>query len=540
VVHQRTRRTRGWTRFGAVLASSAILAGALVASGVSPAAAQKSGGDLRFGLEAETTGGFCLNQAQLVVAGIQVAAALYDTLTAPNTKGEYVPNLAESVTPNADFTEWTIKLRSGVKFHDGTPLNADAVKQNLDAWKAGRLFTFVYSNMGDVTKVDDLTLKVTTKTPWKAFPAYLYLQGRAGIMAPAQMANPTTCATNMIGTGPFKLASPSDWKVNESMKVVKNPDYWKKDVKGNALPCANSITFVPIPDSPTRDTQLLGGQLDIMHTSSSSSIKKLEGSAGVDMVREQPGNRETRYYQINATKPPFNSPDARLALAYAIDTKTINQIRNQGLNSLATQTMDSKSPGYLKNSGFPKYNLKKATELVNKVKAANGGTFDVTLLTTTDSDNSAEAQLIVEQLNKAGMNAKINQVDQSSLVNDLLGGNFSVTLVRNFHSDPAFGDASNYVWFSKGSPVNFSKFDDPTVQAALDQGRTATDDATLEKAYEDFNKAMAKGIYNVPAWYSEWALASKGVKGQAGAPLPDGSKPKSLNGRFPVDTLCKK
>src|SRR5262249_54526134 len=97
VVHQRTRRTRGWTRVGAVLASSAILAATLVASGVSPAAAQKSGGDLRFGLEAETTGGFCLNQAQLVVAGIQVAAAIYDTLTAPNTKGEYVPNLAESV-----------------------------------------------------------------------------------------------------------------------------------------------------------------------------------------------------------------------------------------------------------------------------------------------------------------------------------------------------------------------------------------------------------------------------------------------------------
>jgi len=232
-------------------------------------------------------------------------------------------------------------------------------------------------------------------------------------------------------------------------------------------------------------------------------------------------------------------PEARQALAMAIDAKTINQIRNKGLNTLTNQTMDSKSPGYLKNNGFPKYNLKKAQALVEKVKAANGGSFDVTLLTTTDSDNSAEGQLLIEQLQKAGMNAKMNQVDQSSLVNDLLGGNFSVTLVRNFYSDPAFGDASNYVWFAKG-PINFSKFDDPTVQAALDQGRTATDDAALEKAYEDFNKAMAAGVYNVPAWYSEWALASKGVKGQSGAPLPDGSKQLVLNARFPVDSLCKK
>jgi peptide/nickel transport system substrate-binding protein len=539
VVHQRTRRTRGWSRFGALLATSTILGATLVASAVSPAVAQKSGGDLRFGLEAETTGGFCLSQAQLVTSGKQVAAAIYDTLMVPNTKGVYVPNLAESVTPNATFNEWTIKLRPNVKFHDGTPVNADALKQNMDAWKTGRLFTFVFGNMDQVTKVDDLTVKVTTKTPWKAFPAYLYLEGRAGIMAPAQIGNPATCATNMIGTGPFKLNSPSDWKVNESLKVVKNPDYWKQGPGGKTLPCANSITFVPIPDSPTRDTQLLGGQLDVMHTSSSQSIDKLQTTSGVDVVREKPGNRETRIYQINATKAPFNNPEARQALAMAIDTKTINQIRNKGLNTLTNQTMDTKSPGYLKNNGFPKYNLKKAQALVEKVKAANGGSFDVTLLTTTDSDNLAEGQLLIEQLNKAGMNAKLNQVDQSSLVNDLLGGNFSVTLVRNFYSDPAFGDASNYVWFAKG-PINFSKFDDPTVQAALDSGRTSTDDEALQKAYEDFNRAMAAGVYNVPAWYSEWALASKGVTGQAGAPLPDGSKPLALNARFPVDSLCKK
>ena len=215
------------------------------------------------GLEAETTGGYCLSQAQLVVSGIQVAAAIYDTLTAPNTKNEYVPNLAESVTPNATFNEWTIKVRPNIKFHNGEPLNADAVKQNLDAWLKGRLIQFVYSNVASVDKGDDLTVKVTTKTPWPAFPAYLYLQGRAGIMAPAQVGNEATCATNMIGTGPFKLA-PNGWKVNESLTVEKNPNYWKKDAKGTQLPYLDKITFVPIPDSPTRDTQLQGGQLDMI------------------------------------------------------------------------------------------------------------------------------------------------------------------------------------------------------------------------------------------------------------------------------------
>jgi hypothetical protein len=88
--------------------------------------------------------------------------------------------------------------------------------------------------------------------------------------------------------------------------------------------------------------------------------------------------------------------------------------------------------------------------------------------------------------------------------------------------------------------VNFSRINDPVVQAALDEGRVSTESATLEEAYTDFNLAMAEGIYVVPAWYSIWGLVSKGITGQSGAPLPDGSKPLVLNGRFPVDALCTK
>ena len=511
-----------------------------MASGVTPAgaASPKPGGEVRMGLEAETTGGYCLSQAQLVVSGIQVAAAIYDTLTAPNTKSEYVPNLAESVTPNATFNEWTIKVRPNIKFHNGEPLNADAVKQNMDAWLKGRLFQFVYSNVASVDKVDDLTVKVTTKTPWPAFPAYLYLQGRAGIMAPAQVGNDATCATNMIGTGPFKLA-PNGWKVNESLTVEKNPTYWKKDAKGTQLPYLDKITFVPIPDSPTRDTQLQGGQLDMMHTSSAASIDTLKGVSGVKLALEPAGNRETRYYLVNSQRAPFNDPNARKALATALNTKEINTIRNRGLFTTTGAIIDSKSPGYLKNNGMPKFNLKEAQKLVAQVKAANGGSFPVTLLAANDSENVGEMELMKEQLTKAGMTVEISAVDQSSLVNELLGGKFSVTLIRNFHSDPAFGDAGNYVWWTKGSPVNFGRIDDPTIQTALDTGRVSTDEAARTKAYEDFNKAMAAGVYLVPAWYSQWAIATKNVAGTQGAPLPDGTQQKFMNARVPVDGLYK-
>ena len=299
---------------GAVLASSAILAGTLVAAGVSPAGAQKSGGDLRFGLEAESTGGFCLNQAQLVTSGKQVAAAIYDTLTVPNTKNEYVPNLAESVTPNATFNEWTIKLRPNVKFHDGTPLNADALKQNMDGWKTGRLFSFVYSNMDQVTKVDDLTVKVTTKTPWKAFPAYLYLEGRAGIMAPAQMNNAATCATNMIGTGPSSSTHLrlEGQRVAEGRRRTPTTGRRTPRARPSRAPTRSRSCRSPTRRRVTRSSSAASSTSCTRRARSRSTSSR--PPRAVDVVGRSPATARPATTRSTRQKPPFNNPDARLAL----------------------------------------------------------------------------------------------------------------------------------------------------------------------------------------------------------------------------------
>ncbi|MCZ7629588.1 MAG: ABC transporter substrate-binding protein [Microthrixaceae bacterium] len=112
-----------------------------------------------------------------------VAQTIYDTLTIPDAEGNYVPFLAESVEPNAEYTEWTIKLRDGVTFHDGTALDSTVVKNNIDAWRGkyparkALLTQFVYTNIAAVEVVDDLTVKVTTTTPWPSLPSYLYYQG---------------------------------------------------------------------------------------------------------------------------------------------------------------------------------------------------------------------------------------------------------------------------------------------------------------------------------------------------------------------------
>ena len=233
------------------------------------------GGKVIYGLEAETTDGWCLPEAQLAIAGIMVADAIYDTLTRPNAEGTYEPWLAQSVEPNDDYTQWTITLRDGVTFHDGSELTAEVVKNNLDAYRGQYptrnplLFTFNFANIASVDVVDPMTVSVSMHEPWVAFDAYLYGSGRVGIMAQAQLDDTQSCDRNLIGTGPFML---TDWVPNQHFQAEKNPDYWATDAAGNQLPYLDEIEFRPIVEVEQRENALLSGEINAMHTSDPESV----------------------------------------------------------------------------------------------------------------------------------------------------------------------------------------------------------------------------------------------------------------------------
>jgi peptide/nickel transport system substrate-binding protein len=508
----------------AILVASAVLVGTAGAQGPerAPSAAKPTrGGSVTYGLEAETNGGWCIPQAQLVISGIMVASAIYDTLTVPNSTGKIVPYLAKSVEHDPTYTKWTITLRDGVQFHDGTPLTADAVKQNIDAWRKGRLLGFVFTNIADTAVVDPLTVQVTTKVPWVDFDSFLYLAGRAGIAAPAQLANPDTCPTNLIGTGPFMIYNGAGhWIQNQEFVATRNPHYWQKDKNGTQLPYLDKITFKPNPDAEQRLNQLQAGQLDIMHTTSGQVMTQLDGISSLNQMREKAGKREVRYYLLNAAKPPFDDITARKAVAYALDTNQINVIRNDSQLQVADQPFDTKVPGHLANPGYPKHDLAKAKKMVTAYKDAHNGQFDVVIESTNDPENSGEAQLIKRQFSQAGINATLQQEDQASFVNTALGGNFSLLLWRNH---PGEDPDTQYVWWTEASPINFGKFKDPQLQTLLDQGRSEPDPEKRTGIYEQVNKIFATQVYNLWAYWEQWDIASNPkVQGLMGPPLPDG------------------
>jgi peptide/nickel transport system substrate-binding protein len=487
------------------------------------------GGSLVFALEAETdtVNGYCLPSAQLAASGIQVVNAVYDTLTTLNRKGEYVPYLAESVEPNDDYTQWTITVREGVQFHDGTPLDAEAVKLNLDTWRglnpriSAPLQSFNFQDVADVQVTGPRTVVVTTSRPWLAFPAFLFGSGRQGIAAPAQLADQATCATNLLGTGPFRFVT---WNPGESLEVVRNDSYWQE-----GLPYLQEITFVPLPESQQRVTGLAGGELDMIQVSSALSLLQLEKreKAGEIELTISDRGAEVAYGLLNVSKPPFDDINARRAVAYAGSAKELNNIRNRGLFTIATGPFSPGSPGYVEFDSYITQDVKKARKFAAQYEADHGEPIAYEYLSVGDPESIALAELVKEQQAQAGIEVAITTVAQDVLISRAIAGDFQQAGFRNH---PGGDPDTQYVWWHSNSIVNFGRIDDPVIDDLLERGRSETDPDVRVEIYQDLTRRFAKRLYNLWVWYTLWGNASlPDVHGIEGEPLPDGhGRPNSL------------
>jgi hypothetical protein len=172
------------------------------------------GGSVTYGLEAETGSGWCLPEAQLAISGIMVARAIYDPLLVPNAEGEYVPYLAESVEHDDDYTVWTITVREGITFHDGSPLTAEVVKNNLDANRGAPgdharstlLGIFIYDDIESVEVAGEREVVVTRPTPTTGASA-----GRSGTPCgrPPTRAPPCPSSRTWASGATARRSSPS-------------------------------------------------------------------------------------------------------------------------------------------------------------------------------------------------------------------------------------------------------------------------------------------------------------------------------------------
>ena len=521
------------------------------------------GGSITMALPAESTGGWCLPEAQLAISGIQVARSIYDYLAVPNSKNEYVPDLADKITSNADFTTWTIHLRSGIKFHDGTALNAQVVKDNLDAYhgtfvdasgkkiRSPLLFTFVFDYIKTIAVTDPMTVTVTMKKPWSSFPASLYSYGRLGIMAEKQLHDGKNCFEDMIGTGPFMFKGGSNWVRNDHLTVVRNPNYWRKDQYGQQLPYLDSITFKPVTETSTLVNGVTSKLFDIALTDDDVAISQLQPSVDSNSIAMLKSGQypEVAYNLFNDSKPPFNNILARQAFAYSVNRDEYNRIANKGLLQLASGPFGPGTLGYLADTGLPSYDLTKAKSFVTQYVAEAHQPLAFTYSTTSDPVALTNAQLIQKYVQAAGMQMNIKQVDEATLINNAIYGTFQVSAWRNH---PGFDPDTQWVWWhcntppadvagtthagtddathgtgnNCDNPVNFARFNDAIINSNFEKARGTNDPAVRKAAYEAINREFAKQLWDGWGYWSLWTMPSQtNVQGILGPNLPTAGSP---------------
>ncbi len=478
-----------------------------------------TGGKLVFGLDAETDG-WNPTSNRWAVAGTTVANAVFDPLAAWDADFHAQPYLAQSIDHNDAYDAWTITLRSGVTFHDGEPVDAAAVKKDLDAIKASVLTSAAFKPIDQIKVVDPLTVEVDMSIPWSAFPASLTAQ--SGMVAAPKMLDDTTNGSRRpVGSGPFVF---DKWTPDTVFSAKKNPSYWRKDGNGAQMPYLDAIDFMPIPEPQSAYDALRTGDVNVLTTSNQLIINKLKADAanGDTQFVQSVGETEESVVMLNTVKAPLDDNRVRTALAYATDQVGLAKIAGTDPKDIAAGPF---VPGthWAIDTGYPGYDLAKAKDLVAQVQAEKGP-IQFTLQCTDNNEIIQICQALAANWNDAGMKVSIVNMDQGKLINNALGGVYQATIWRQFGSPDPDGDA---VWWNGANTkppiaLNMARNADGVLDAALYVGRTSADDFERKLAYITVQRQLAQDVPYLWLSHIPWGLGAQNtVRGIDSATLPD-------------------
>ena len=281
--------------------------------------------------------------------------------------GELLPNLVERWEASSDATTWTLHLRQGVKFHDGTPFNATAVKFTLERVldpKVGGATASAYSMIQSVGIKDTYTAVIKT-TPNAPFMRLLWY-GPSAIVSPTQVQKlGADFAKVLVGTGPYKLV---EHVRGSHIKLSANNEYW------GGRPKIDTIIVKPIPEAGARLMALEAGEVDFVYAVPPADIPRLEKNPDIRIVPGMP--TRSMHARLNVKWGPLKDKRVRQALNYAVDKETINQRIFRGMAQVMDSLINDRSFGYYKAGPYP-YDPAKAKQLLKDAGYADG--FEVTI-----------------------------------------------------------------------------------------------------------------------------------------------------------------
>jgi peptide/nickel transport system substrate-binding protein len=254
---------------------------------------------------------------------LQFARAVYDPLAVYDNNYELQPELAASITPNEDFTDWVIELREDVFFHDSTPLDATTVQKNLEAQRSSATNAALMRPIKSIYVTGPLTLHVAMRAPWSTFPHIL--TGQPGYVVASSVLDSPPDQARPIGTGPFVV---QEWSP-DAATVTKNSAYWRSD-----LPRLDMVDFRFIEEPGARTEALQLGRVDMILTDDPVAITELAVEAEaqqLQLVIDPEVEDPKLTVSFNVGRAPFLDPVARRAVALATDRSGFEPLRFEGL-----------------------------------------------------------------------------------------------------------------------------------------------------------------------------------------------------------------
>ncbi|MBJ6723591.1 ABC transporter substrate-binding protein [Geomesophilobacter sediminis] len=430
-------------------------------------AAERPGGTLTVAIEEDFRGFDPIKVGVLYTSARSAAVAVEERLFDLDPKGNLLPELGLSATSSKDGKSWTIKLRRGVVFHDGTPFNADAVVSHWDRLLDPRNHFRGASTMqpiAGVTKVDDFTVRFQLKHPWLSFKDQI----ASPLLIAAYIPSPKAVREGThdrapVGTGPFRFR---EWLPNNRLVLVRNQQYWQK-----GRPYLDSVVFKIVPDMQTRYTALKSGEMDVILTDRGASVLQAQEDRSLRVYHSEVTGAETVIF--NTSRPPLNDLRVRRAIAHAWNQEFyIRASYKDTISEIHDPFGGSFSCG---DVGYRQHNL----DLARKLIAQYGKPVNIELQITNTPRGREFGEMIQRMMKEIGVTVTLRSLALSQRNKLVFAGDYQMTGWSLF--DATDMGPTLYANYFSASELNFSRYRNPEMDRLLTASQTSTKQKEREK-----------------------------------------------------------
>ena len=389
--------------------------------------------------------------------------------------GSFQPMLAESWETAADGGSILFRLRPGVRFHDGTAMDAEAVKFNLDrvidpAVNArARQFA---GNLAGTDVVGPMQVRVRMKTPSAAFLSVLALEAGSILSPTAVKALGADFARKPVGTGPFKVTGWSGGRIESE----RFDGYWGKGADGKSLPYLDRVVVRVISNTAVKILELKAGTIQLGDSIQIKDFDQIERDPNLTLLDTVQGTLQ--YMAFNVTRPPFDNLELRKAVSLAINRPALEKVVSRGQGIAAAGLEPPGSQAYGKDIRGHVLDLAAA----KAAYAKSGHTGPLTLSVIQRDPDTQIAQILQSMLKAAGIELKVEVLERQAWLDKVLGRTYQLGILRGTlpRPDPDLTFANYY---GPAAKQNYSGFKEPEIAALV------------EKAAGELNADKRRALY---------------------------------------------